>query len=258
MEDLVSIIMPSYNTGAYIAKTIESVLSQTYGNWELIIADDCSTDHTDEIVSQYLSDNRIQYIKKKYNSGAGECRNICLKAARGKWIAFLDSDDLWKPEKLTEQIKFMRDNDYHFSYTEYAEINETGDLLGTTVSGPQKISRNGFFNYCWPGCLTVMYDRELIGLIQIKNIKKNNDYAMWLEVSKKANCYLLKKDLAFYRRGRKGSISTSSIKTLIGWHYRLYRESENQSVLVSAFNTARNLVFGFYKKMWYQKQEATN
>lgn len=254
MTDLVSIIMPSYNTASLIAESIQSVLAQTYKNWELLIVDDCSTDNTDDAVQPYLVDERIRYIRNEKNSGAAVSRNRALREAKGKWIAFLDSDDLWKAEKLEKQINFMEKNGYHFSYTNYSEIDSDGNLNGVVVTGPKKITKTGFFNYCWPGCLTVMYDAEAVGLIQIANIKKNNDYAMWLKVCKKADCYLLNEDLALYRRGRQGSISTHSIKQLIGWHYKLHKEAQGQNSLVALFNTGRNLVFGFYKKKRYVKK----
>ena len=107
LNDLVSIIMPSYNTGRFIKETIESVLAQSYPTWELIIVDDCSTDNTDEVVNQYLADERIRYIKNDTNSGAAVSRNRALREAKGKWIAFLDSDDLWEADKLQKQIIFM-------------------------------------------------------------------------------------------------------------------------------------------------------
>ena len=254
MNDLVSIIMPSYNTGRFIKDTIESVLAQSYTNWELIIVDDCSTDDTDQIVEQYLTDDRITYIKNETNSGAALSRNRALREAKGKWIAFLDSDDLWEADKLQKQIKFMKDNGYHFSYTNYVEIDEESKENGKSVTGPKRISKHGMYNYCWLGCLTVMYDAETVGLIQIADIKKNNDYAMWLKVCKKADCYLLNEELALYRRGRQGSISTQSIKKLIGWHYKLHKEADGQNSLVALFNTVRNLLFGFYKKKRYVKK----
>lgn len=254
MAELVSIIMPSYNTASYIAETVQSVLAQTYKNWELIIVDDCSTDDTDEIVKPFLADERIKYFKNEKNSGAAVSRNLALREAKGKWIAFLDSDDLWMPEKLEKQIAFMEENGYHFSYTDYIEVDEASKPNGKKVTGPKKITRAGMFNYCWPGCLTVMYDAETIGLIQIADIKKNNDYAMWLKVCQKADCYLLDETLALYRRGRAGSVSTHGIKTMIGWHYRLFREAEEQNVVTAVFNTARNMAFGFYKKQRYVKR----
>lgn len=253
MKDLVSIIMPSYNTGKYIGKSIESVLNQTYQNWELIIVDDCSTDNTDKIVTA-INDTRIKYIKNTCNSGAAISRNRALREAKGRWIAFLDSDDLWMPKKLEKQIRFMKIHEYAFSYTNYEEIDIDGIVTGVKVSGPKKITRTGMFNYCWPGCLTVVYDVTKVGLIQIKNIKKNNDYAMWLAVCKKSNCYLLDETLAQYRKGRIGSVSTQSIKTMIGWHYKLFREAEDMGKIESLFNTGRNLLFGFYKKKRYVKK----
>lgn len=254
MEDLVSIVMPSYNTEQYIAESITSVLKQTYSNWELLIVDDCSSDNTDTIVQPFLLDGRIRYIKTSKNSGAALSRNRALREAKGKWIAFLDSDDLWMPDKLQKQVSFMEKNGYHFSYTNYAEIDEAGKPLNIIVTGPRRISKTSFFNYCWPGCLTVMYDREIVGLIQIPDIKKNNDYAMWLKVCRKLDCYLLAEVLAEYRRGRVGSISTQSIWTMISWHYKLYREAEEQGFAASVFNTGRNLVFGLYKKKKYVKK----
>ena len=254
MNNLVSIIMPSYNTGKYIRQTIESVLAQSYKNWELIIVDDCSTDNTDEVVKPFLSEQRIKYLKNEMNSGAAVSRNRALREAKGKWIAFLDSDDLWKPEKLYKQINFMENNGCSFSYTNYSEIDEDGKPNGITVTGPKKITKTGFYNYCWPGCLTVMYDRDVVGLIQIADIKKNNDYAMWLKVCQKAECYHLDENLALYRKGRAGSVSSHSIKTMIGWHYKLYKEAEGQNVVEAVFNTGRNLVFGFYKKLRYVKR----
>lgn len=251
MNELVSIIMPSYNTADYISESIKSVQAQTYTNWELIIVDDCSTDNTDEIVGAFLGDRRIRYLKNERNSGAAVSRNRALREAKGRWIAFLDSDDLWVPEKLEKQIGFMKKNGYSFSYTNYEEIDMAGQKTGVKITGPKKITKTGMFNYCWPGCLTVMYDAEKVGLIQIADIKKNNDYAMWLKVCKKADCYLLDEYLAEYRKGRKGSVSTHSVKTMIRWHYKLYREAEGKGVVTIIFNTSRNLIFGFCKKMIY-------
>lgn len=246
-EELVSIIMPSYNTGKFIGETINSVIDQTYINWELIIVDDCSSDNTDEIVKN-IKDSRIVYLKNEKNMGAAVSRNRALREAKGKWIAFLDSDDLWKENKLEKQIKFMKDNNYYFTYTNYIEIDENGNQNGKKITGPKRITKIGMFNYCWPGCLTVMYDAEKIGLIQIEDIKKNNDYAIWLKVCKKVDCYLLDESLAMYRK-RRGSISSYSYTVLIKWHYKLYRDAEHQNIICSLFNTFRNIVFGIYKKV---------
>lgn len=250
MNELVSIITPSYNTAKYIEETINSVLQQTYTNWELIIVDDCSTDNTDEVVSKYLTDERISYMKNDKNSGAAISRNRALREAKGKWIAFLDSDDLWEFDKLQKQISFMNNNGYHFSYTNYIEIDESSNPNGKSVRGPKRITKHGMYNYCWMGCLTVMYDAEKLGLIQIEDIKKNNDYAMWLKACKKADCYLLDETLAKYRR-RSGSISRHSYIELIKWHYKLFNEAEKKNPVCSLLLTARNLFFGVMKKIWY-------
>jgi glycosyltransferase involved in cell wall biosynthesis len=188
------------------------------------------------------------------NFGAAISRNRALKEAKGRWIAFLDSDDLWEPTKLGRQIKFMEENDYAFSYSAYQEIDIDSKPTGVFVSGPKHVTKQGMYNFCWPGCLTVMYDASKIGLIQIEDIKKNNDYAMWLKVCKKADCYLLDECLAKYRRGRTGSVSSHSITTMIGWHYKLWHEAEKKNVIASIWLTAVNLLFGFYKKEKYVKK----
>lgn len=251
---LVSIIMPSFNTACYIKDTIQSVLDQSYQNWELIIVDDCSSDNTEDILSE-IKDERIRYLKNKKNKGAAFSRNKALREAKGQWIAFLDSDDLWMPDKLKKQISFMEENGYSFTYTNYEEIDVNGNRTGVKITGPKKITKIKMFNYCWPGCLTVMYDATKIGLVQIKDIKKNNDYAMWLKVCRKAECYLLDEYLGKYRKGRPGSVSTNSVKTMIGWHYKLYNKSEENGKIRSLVNTIRNLIFGFYKKMKYVKRK---
>ena len=247
--------MPSYNTGGCIARSIESVLDQTYRNWELLIVDDCSEDGSDEIAGSY-TDRRIRYFRNQSNRGAAYCRNLALRKAMGRWIAFLDSDDLWHPDKLEKQIAFMEKNRYVFSYTNYDEIDSEGKHTGVTVTGPKRITKRGFYDFCWVGCLTVMYDAAAIGLIQIKEIRKNNDYAMWLKICRKADCYLLDETLASYRRGRSGSISSHSYLELVKWHYRLFRIAEGESPVRSLFYTLRNLVFGLYKKARYVRKAA--
>ena len=255
MHDLVSIIMPSYNCGEYVEETIRSVQAQTYQNWEIIFFDDCSEDDTIQRVNDLRAeDKRIHIFLNKYNAGAAVSRNNALQEAKGRWIAFLDSDDIWEPTKLEKQIQFMEENNYAFSYTGYQEIDEESKPTGVQVSGPKHVTKAGMFAFCWPGCLTVMYDREKVGLIQIEDIKKNNDYAMWLKICQKADCYLLNECLARYRRGRTGSVSSHGILTMIGWHYKLWREAEKMNPLFSIVMTGVNLVCGFYKKVRYVKR----
>ena len=254
MRDLVSVIMPSYNCRQFVEETIRSVQAQTYQNWELLYYDDCSTDDSIKDVRELqLIDNRIKVFSNSCNCGVAITRNNTLREAKGRWIAFLDSDDVWEPTKLEKQIKFMEKNGYAFSYTGYQEINEKSQPTGIFISGPKRITMQKIRNYCWPGCLTVMYDANKIGLIQISDLKRNNDYAMWLKICKKADCYLLDECLARYRRGRVGSVSSHSITTLIGWHYKLWHEAEEMGVISSLWRTGVNLVFGLYKKLRYVK-----
>lgn len=248
-KGLVSIVMPSYNTASYIEKAIQSVLNQTYENWELLIVDDFSSDDTLQILERY-KDARIRIFVNEQNKGAALSRNKALLEARGQWIAFLDSDDLWDRNKLTKQISFMEENAYAFSYTNYEEINSEGNSTGIKVTGPKRITKTGMYNYCWPGCLTVMYDAEKVGLVEIIDIKKNNDYAMWLKIVENHNCFLLNENLAFYRRGRNGSISTNKYSQLIKWHFFLHRSIvPNNNIFVAVLNTVRNILFGIYKKI---------
>ena len=238
---LVSIITPTWACASFIGQTIKSIRAQTYQNWELLIQDDCSVDGTDKIVKPYTDmDARIKYESNLRNSGAAVTRNNALKRAKGRWIAFLDSDDLWMPEKLAHQLKFMVDIDYHFSYTGVEIVNEKGISTNKYATGPRHIGRICMLGYCWIGSPSVMYDAEKVGLIQIADIKKNNDYAIWLKVIKKTDCYLLDEILAQYRV-RQGSISRVSYLTLIKWHYRMFREAENFDPFSSVILTLNNL-----------------
>ena len=232
---LVSIITPTWACGRFIAETIRSIQDQTYPNWELLIQDDCSTDNTKEVVERLKAESpelreRIKYACNPRNSGAAITRNNALRRAKGRWIAFLDSDDLWEPTKLEKQLEFMVKNGYMFSYTAYKEMDSDSRETGVEIHGPMHVSKLGMFAFCWPGCLTVMYNREVVGLVQIADIKKNNDYAMWLKVCRKADCYLLDEVLAKYRRGRVGSVSTHGYGTMIRWHYKLWHEAEEVDI----------------------------
>ena len=243
--------MPNYNCEKFVGETIKSVINQTYTNWEILFVDDCSTDNSIKIAESF-KDSRIRIFKNEKNSGAAVSRNWALREAKGEYIAFLDSDDLWVPEKLEKQIKFMEENDYKFSYSMYKEMSEDSVPLGKVVSGPKKINKRKQFDYCWQGCLTVMYHADTVGLVQIEDIKKNNDYAIWLKVCLKAECYLLPEVLAKYRK-RSGSISRHGYGKLIKWHYKLFREAEKRSAFVSFFMMLRNLFFGLIKKTKYVK-----
>lgn len=251
VDGLVSIIMPSWNTGRFIAESIQSVIDQTYKKWELIIVDDCSTDDTDEVVATF-KDDRIKYLKNEENSGAALTRNRAMREAQGEWIAFLDSDDLWMPHKLEYQLKFMKKNNLVFSYHEYEKIDEESEPLNIFVSGPRVVTKRKMYNYGYPGCLTFMYSAKAMGLIQIKDIKKNNDYAILLQLCKKADCVLMKKNLAKYRI-RKKSISHDKLRKKLKSHYDLFHYCDEKSAPVAFWYACWNMFYGILKKRKYEK-----
>lgn len=253
-QQLVSIIMPTYKCGRFIEKSIRTVQAQTYKNWELIIVDDCSEDETiSTVLGLKKNDDRISLYQNSSNSGAAVSRNTALKHAKGRWIAFLDSDDLWEPTKLERQIKFMEENGYAFSYHEYVEIDEQENLLGVHVSGKEHVDKFDMFSCCWPGCLSVMYDASKIGLIQIKDIKKNNDTALWLKVIRKADCYLLPETLGKYRR-RANSITPKPIWQRIWAHFPLFHVAEEMNPISATFWVVMNVFGNAYKKWKYVKR----
>lgn len=253
VDGLVSIIMPSWNTARWIGESIESVINQTYENWELIIVDDCSTDNTDEVVESY-NDKRIQYLKNIENCGAAITRNRAISQANGEWIAFLDSDDLWRPEKLEKMIDFMSSNNYSFAYHNYEKIDEDSKPLGILVSGPKVVTKRKMYHYGYPGCLAFMYSTKEHGLIQIKDIKKNNDYAILLKLCKRANCYLLDENLAEYRI-RKKSISHDKLSKKLKSHYDLFRICDEKPALVAFWYACWNMWHGVWKKNRYEKKQ---
>ena len=252
VDGLVSIIMPSWNTGNFISESIQSVIKQTYKNWELIIVDDCSTDNTDEVVKSF-KDKRIRYLKNEKNSGAAITRNRAISEANGEWIAFLDSDDLWLDEKLEKQLEFMGEHGYVFSYHDYVKIDEASQPLNIYVTGPEVVTKQKMYNYGYPGCLTFMYSAKAMGLIQIKDIKKNNDYAILLKLCKKANCYLLAENLAQYRI-RKKSISHDKITKKLKSHYDLFHWCDEQSAPMALWYACWNMWYGLMKKRIYEKR----
>ncbi len=255
IDNLVSIIMPSYNTAKFITESIRSVIDQTYTNWELLIVDDCSTDNTDQVVESFLTDTRIKYFKNEKNSGAALTRNRAMMKAQGEWIAFLDSDDLWMPEKLEKQIKFMREHNYVLSFTEYEKIDEGNQPLNIYVSGPDVVNKRKMYNYDYIGQLTMMYSAKYFGLVQIKDIKKNNDYAIRLQLYKKngTEAHLLKEDLAKYRI-RKKSISHDKLSKKLKSHYDLFHDCDEKPAIVALWFACWNMWFGFWKKKNYEKR----
>ena len=196
--------------------------------------DDCSTDNTAKVVQEYIKkDNRISYHKLDINSGAAVARNKAVDLANGKYMAFLDSDDVWFPEKLTKQIGYMEENAYTFTCTSYTKIDEEGEYLGRTIGVRKQSDYNDILKKN-PGNSTVIYNAEEIGKVKIPNIRKRNDYVMWLSVVKKAGMlYGMGEPLASHRI-RKGSLSKKKAN-LVGYHWKVYREIEDLSFLKSSY-----------------------
>lgn len=219
---LVSIISSSYNSSRFISQTIESILSQTYTSWELLITDDCSTDNTREIVASYQrKDPRIRLFQLKENSGPGVARNHSIEMAKGRFIAFCDSDDRWYPEKLEKQLAFMLEKDCALAYTSYMTCDENGKISNIVVG---KRRETYFSMWCDDGigCLTAMYDTEKVGKVFMPELRKRQDWGLWLSILKKCRvAYGLKEPLAICRI-HSNSISWNKW-SLIKYNLRVYR-----------------------------------
>lgn len=202
VDGLVSIITPAYNAADYIAETIESVLAQTYKNWEMLIVNDCSKDNTSEIVQSYAAkDKRIKLINLKQNSGAAVARNTAIQNAKGRYIAFLDSDDLWKKEKLQKQLSFMQQNDYAFTFTEYQYLKLKPDEKLRIIKVPRSLTYEQSLKNTIIGCLTVIVDRKQTRNFQMPLVRAGQDHLTWWLLMKRGfKAYGLQENLAEYRR----------------------------------------------------------
>ena len=248
IEDLVSIVTPLYNSEKFIEETIESVLTQTYNKWEMLIVDDCSTDLSSDIVKKYSEkDSRIKYIKMEKNSGAALCRNKAIELSEGEFIAFLDSDDLWKEKKIENQIKFMKENKYFISFHEYEEIDESGRKLNIKIRVPKKpVTYRSYLLTNPIGCLSGMYNVKEIGKIYMPLLKKRQDTGFWLKIlSTGEKAYALNESLAFYRV-RNNSLSFKK-GDLLKYHWKLYRTEENLTILESLFYILTTIITKIFK-----------
>lgn len=235
-NELVSIITPTYNCAEYIARTLDSVQAQTYQDWEMIIVDDCSQDNTKEIVEAYIkSDSRIKYHLLEMNSGAAVARTTAMNLAQGSYMAFLDSDDIWQPDKLERQIQWMETTGHPFSCTAYEQVDEEGNLLGKIIKTVEKTDYNRLLLDCPVGNSTVMYDVRKMGKFEVPNIRKRNDDALWLQMLKKEKYIWGMPDVLMQYRIRRNSISSNKIK-VIKYHWILYREIEHLNVFRSLFH----------------------
>lgn len=263
-NDLVSIIMLSHNNVQFVEESVRSVMAQTYTNWELLFVDDNSKDDTISVMMELKDEAKIR--KKDYsfidrikvsqtvsNRGVSVNRNSSLKEARGRWIAFLDVGDVWAPDKLEKQIQFMEENGYTFSYHKYGLMNNQSSDRGVVIGGKEHVDHQDMLRCCWPAYLTVMYDAEKVGHLRAQNVKENNDYAIWLNISDKHDCHLLDENLATMRTPY-GVFSRFLRTDKIKWRYECYRTEEDLGPITSFFYTIRNGWYGIIKWMKYVKR----
>ena len=238
---LVSIITPVYNAERFVEFTLKSVLAQTYTNWEMIMVDDCSKDGSVDIIQRYMDkDPRFQLIKLDKNSGQGIARNRAIETAKGQIIAFLDSDDIWLPEKLEIHVKFMVENNAAFSHTSYGYIDEEGNIIKSTFHvSKNPVRYRDLLKWTEISCLTAMYDVNQIGKMYMPDLRKKQDYALWLSILKRGFTSLpLDVELAYYRQV-KGSVTSNKWKLIIP-HWKFLRVQEGLNVFES-----------FYYLLWW-------
>ena len=254
MSSLVSIITPCFNSEKYVSQTIHSVLNQTHQNWELLLVDDCSSDETFATISKFASqDNRIKAFKLDKNSGAGVARNFAIHQASGNYIAFLDADDLWKPEKLDKQISFMQTQKIPFTFSFYETIDEAGNLRNETITTPSKITYKQLYFCNWIGNLTGIYSVDFFDKIPISSIKKRQDWMMWLQIVKQIKTAIPVPESLAYYRVREDSISASKWK-LIAFNFKVYRDFHKRNFFMACLDTMQFLYVQLIIKPKYKKK----
>lgn len=239
---LISIIVPVYNAEKFLDDTINSVINQTYSNWELILINDCSNDNSIEIIKKYKKrDKRIILINNENNLKAAMSRNKGIEVSNGNFLCFIDADDLWDNKKLEKQIKFMNDNNCAFSFTGYEFADETGKPNGKKVYIPEKISYKQALKNTTIWTSTVMFDMSKLSKedIYMPNVARGQDTATWWKVLKKVDyAYGLNEILSYYRRS-SGTLSSNKLIALKRT-WNLYRNVEKMNLISSMY------YFAFY------------
>ena len=244
MEDLVSIIMPSYNVEKYIRESIESVLLQTYTHWELIIVDDCSKDRTLEIAQEYAKlDSRIKVLKQHRNGGVVKARNRAIKEATGRYIAMLDSDDIWYADKLDSQLLIFKDKECAICYSSYHKIDEHGEVF-SLVTVPEELTYSTLLKSNYMGCLTVIYDSHMLQKRYFKPMKMSEDYGLWLDILKAVGvAYGVTDSLAQYRV--MSNSRSSNKQSAVKYQWQIYREREGKNILKSMYYFTNYTIKGY-------------
>lgn len=243
---LVSVIMPNYNGEKYLSQSIQSVIDQTYTNWELLFVDDCSTDKSLDKVSSF-GDERIKVFKNQENQGAAISRNVAINEAKGKWIAFLDSDDIWMPNKLEMQLSYMHNNDISFSFSDYEVIDEGNKVISTFKPRLDICTYKDILKHNHIGCLTVIYDSKKLGKVYMPtNATKREDMACWLNILKNGEqAFCLHECLARYKV-HSNSVSSNKIK-MMKWQWNLYRKVEKLPFVKCVYFMSHWAINGVFK-----------
>lgn len=248
--DLVSIVMPCFNSGEFVKQSICSVIDQSYTNWELLVCDDCSADNTVAIIrSLMVHDSRIKLLQNNFSKGAAGARNSCIEMAKGRFIAFLDSDDLWHSQKLEKQIPFMIANNYPISHTWYSVFQQAGGEISILdrIHWDERFSYKQILRSGRIGCLTVIYDTKILGKFYMPSIQKRQDLALWLNILRTTNyIWCLQEDLASYRRV-PGSISSNKY-SLIKYHWFIFRNLQNLGRLKSTYYLVTYITYFVFRK----------
>jgi len=236
MNELVSIITPCYNSEKFLEECISSVLNQTYQNWELLIVDDNSSDNSSILINSYSKkDERIKPLYLNDNVGAAMARNMAISKAKGKYLAFLDSDDVWLPKKLEVQTNFMKKNNYSFVFSSYSVISDDKKKSKYTISVPERISYKMYLKNTIIGCLTVVIDMTKFKKIEMPNLRSSHDMATWLNLLKECGCaYGIQQELAIYRDHKSSNTSNKFKAAYDVWN--VYREHEKLNLLYSIYN----------------------
>lgn len=249
MDSLVSIITPSYNSARFIQQCIESVMSQTYNKWEMIIVDDFSNDNSRDIINFFCEkDDRIKPVFLEKNIGPSGARNIAMQKSSGRYIAFLDSDDVWDPYKLEKQISFMEYNNIAFSYTGYQVISEDGDIRNSIIKVPALITYHDYLKNTIIGCLTVILDKTQIGDLKMPDIRTSQDMAFWLLILRNGfSAYGLNESLAKYRVVRDSNSSNKIRAVKDVWF--VYREIERLNLFYSLWCFINYIFYALKKRI---------
>ena len=248
MDDMVSIVTPCYNASFFINESLQSVIAQTYQDWELLVIDDCSTDNSVSIIKQYVEqDSRIRYFKTDKPSGSPTLpRNIGIENARGRYIAFLDSDDAWLPDKLERQMAmFDKYEDMVICFSNYEKMAENGERNGRIIKAPEMVNYRQLLKGNVIGNLTGVYDTQKVGKVYCQNIH-HEDYVLWLSILKQGYIARNTSTVEALYRVRKRSVSADK-RSVISWQWHIYRDIEKLNVVQSLYYFLHYAYKAFWK-----------